>query len=133
MRVLHLAQSLEDHLGPDHAVRGLARPPVQRHYAVFLHVVRGHVKHVAGPPDAVEEAPGLLQRDEDVVEVGDSALVERGPAPLLRLRDFRVVLQNGLSEAVEGLLLADGVEDGEAVADGPQDGIAGCRVRRYLR
>ena len=125
MRLLHLAQSLVDHLRPVYPVGGLVGPPVQRDRPIALDGVRCHVQHVANPPDAIEETPGLFQRGEDLVKVGNPALVHRLPASRLHLRDFGIVLKDGLPEAVEGLLLGDDIEGGETVAHGAQNGIGG--------
>ena len=81
VRVLHLAQGLVYRFRASQPVGGLVGSPVQRDGPIALDGVRGHVQHVANPPNAVEEALCLLQWKEDLVEVGDSALVERLAAP----------------------------------------------------
>ena len=133
VRLLHLAERVEDHLRPGHPVGRLVGPPVQRDGPVALDGVRRHVQHVADPPDAVEIDPRPLQGGEDLVKVGDAALVERLPAPLLHLRDLGLVLQNGLPEAVEGLPLRDDIEGGEAVGHGAQNRVRGGSVGGDLR
>ena len=133
VRLLHLAERVEDHLRPGHPVGRLVGPPVQRDGPVALDGVRRHVQHVADPPHAVEVAPRPLQGGEDLVKIGDATLIERLPAPLLHLRNLGLVLQNGLPEAVEGLPLCDDIEGGEAVGHGAQNRVRGGCVGGYLR